>query len=939
MNTLQTLEAEVGASIKAGTCSEHLVKKVINFLTYQGESECMGAWLKNLMMCEGEYSTPNDGSPVVSVIIPCHNYGSYLAECIDSVLRQSFRAWEIIIINDGSTDDTHEVAQSILERFPDHAIRYYKQKQRGIVQPRNRGVTLAKGEFILPLDADDLISPKFLERTVAHLRSRPNLGYVSTKTLFFGSINKIWPNEPFAPLALLATNQQTNTTLYRKAMWQDVGGYEERMIHGYMDWEFWIRCTKNGWLGEQLEEPMFFYRRKVDSVVMRAKERDVTIKKQIVRLHPDVYDASRLKEFEKDLHRPNWIPPQLVRADLRIKNRGGAMQQAEQKVAHKLDNLKKHILGMLVQIDSRMKRHFLKPEAGTGNEAQFTALHNQISIRASQFIAAGQTAEAVDIAAILLSLYPLEKKAVLLFMDSLNNNKDFIACYKVGSFFLSIWDLDQHLFELMGQSLCFQAEEQDQDDKVLAFLEGATLMAPSYRLAWIKKIELLTKKGMLRAAERTAKQAGKHGVQLPAVLTQERENPRSTVKNVWYVIDSFGYEAGGVNGVSQAKFMTLGSLLHNDDICNVSVVSPLTPKLPSAIAEFTRQYNSLKTKTDAAWPEWIPTVSKDSSSGMAVEDVRFKGRLSPCVKPDKAPDLIIMEGVRRLPYEYFTDLGVDFGCKTMHIHHASPAQFSKEFNNSDDLEQMIKALNSIDVNVCVSKNIIDNWIELTEAKSKKWINIHNCVREDEVAEIKTGSPLEYRRRLELPENEFLICCLASVQHRKGQDILLDQMDSILADIPQARVIFIGPVLHNWGGDAILQQAENKKYSDRVHFLGPKTNALEYVYACDMLVLPSREEALPLSIMEAMALGRTCVASDICGIPEMVSHEETGLMFSLDNPEDLTKHIVRLARNSAEREQMAANAEARYWECFSRERHTQRWREVLQEILDDNLDTP
>ena len=209
-------------------------------------------------MSHGSIKEPSSANIVVSVIIPCFNYGEYLQECVESVLMQTFTEHEIIIINDGSTDNTHEVAQEILKDYPEHNIRYYKQQNMGIVQPRNRGVTLAKGEFILPIDADDFISPDFLAKTVPPLQSNPNLAYISTKTLFFCDKNSIWPKADFNPTQLLITNQQTNTTLYRKEMWKDIGGYDETMVNGFMDWEFWIKATEKGWFGAQIDEPLFF---------------------------------------------------------------------------------------------------------------------------------------------------------------------------------------------------------------------------------------------------------------------------------------------------------------------------------------------------------------------------------------------------------------------------------------------------------------------------------------------------------------------------------------------------------------------------------------------------------------------------------------------------------------------------------------------------------
>lgn len=317
---IKNLEQQLLDAIKNNNLND-FKNDVIFFLKNIGESAPLTKLLlDSYLSFQNDYLTSKN-KIITSVIIPCHNYGLYLRDAVLSVLHQTFPYFEIIIVNDGSEDNSHSVATKILSDFPDHHISYVNQPHSGIVQPRNRGVGMARGNYILPLDADDMIAPQFLEKTVAYLDSHPSHGYVSTKALFFGDVNKIWPRDDFHHINLFATNQQTNTTLYRKEMWEDIGGYDERMIHGYMDWEFWIRATKFGWIGHQLDEPLFFYRRKSNSVVMKAKKNDVEIKSQIMKLHPEVYLADLIDLTDPELHRKNWIPPRLIKKDALPKNR------------------------------------------------------------------------------------------------------------------------------------------------------------------------------------------------------------------------------------------------------------------------------------------------------------------------------------------------------------------------------------------------------------------------------------------------------------------------------------------------------------------------------------------------------------------------------------------------------------------------------------------
>ena len=102
-----------------------------------------------------------NGSPTVSVVVPCYNHAEYLNESVASVVAQTFQNWECIIVDDGSTDDTESVARQLSQE--DTRIKYLHKTNGGLADARNKGIEAAKGEFILPLDADDKISSNYME--------------------------------------------------------------------------------------------------------------------------------------------------------------------------------------------------------------------------------------------------------------------------------------------------------------------------------------------------------------------------------------------------------------------------------------------------------------------------------------------------------------------------------------------------------------------------------------------------------------------------------------------------------------------------------------------------------------------------------------------------------------------------------------------------------
>ncbi|MDD2496509.1 MAG: glycosyltransferase family 2 protein, partial [Tissierellia bacterium] len=123
-------------------------------------------------------------STLVSVIIPCFNQAKYLLETVESVISQTYSNWECIIINDGSSDNTKEVALDLIKR--DQRIYFINQVNQGVCMARNNAINKSKGKYILCLDADDLISPNFLVETVKLIEQNDDIKVATSTVYFFG---------------------------------------------------------------------------------------------------------------------------------------------------------------------------------------------------------------------------------------------------------------------------------------------------------------------------------------------------------------------------------------------------------------------------------------------------------------------------------------------------------------------------------------------------------------------------------------------------------------------------------------------------------------------------------------------------------------------------------------------------------------------------------
>lgn len=197
-------------------------------------------------------------TPLVSIIVPCYNQAQFLDEALQSVLEQTYDNWECIIVNDGSPDHTEAVGQKWIEK--ESRFKYIYKENGGLSSARNAGIKIAKGEFILPLDADDKIGKDYVIQGLEEFANDNSLKIVYCKAQKFGEIDGIWNLPPFSIIDMARFNSIFCSAIYRKSEWENVKGYDINMIYGLEDWEFWIAILKNGGTVKCLDYVGFYYR-------------------------------------------------------------------------------------------------------------------------------------------------------------------------------------------------------------------------------------------------------------------------------------------------------------------------------------------------------------------------------------------------------------------------------------------------------------------------------------------------------------------------------------------------------------------------------------------------------------------------------------------------------------------------------------------------------
>jgi glycosyltransferase involved in cell wall biosynthesis len=203
--------------------------------------------------------------PLVSVVIPTYNYGHCVADAVDSALAQTYPAVEVIVVDDGSTDDTPDR----LAKYGDR-IRVIRQPNQGLSAARNAGIRAAAGELVALLDSDDAFHPRKLEHQTAYLAANPAVGLVGTN--HFSDPTKMWPAVETTPAAravsldelVIKARFSPSSAVLRKACVAAVGDFDTT-LRSVEDRDFWIRvATKFG--VAVLDADLTFYREQPGSM-------------------------------------------------------------------------------------------------------------------------------------------------------------------------------------------------------------------------------------------------------------------------------------------------------------------------------------------------------------------------------------------------------------------------------------------------------------------------------------------------------------------------------------------------------------------------------------------------------------------------------------------------------------------------------------------------
>ena len=243
----------------------------------------------------------NNDNIAISIVIPCYNDGRFLFEAVQSVEQNQQGRHEIIVVNDGSTDQTTlDVLSTLCQRG--HQVLHQANSGPGCA--RNRGISVAKGRYIFPLDADNRLRSAGIELGIKILDRDPGVDVVYGDAEYFGDKSGRECVPEFNLRRLLAWNYIHASAVFRKSTWERCGGYDEE-IESFDDWDFWCRIACSGGSFFHVSEILHEYRVRKDSLsakVAAKPSREEAIARQIWEKKIDLSMGQYLDAFQ------SWEP-------------------------------------------------------------------------------------------------------------------------------------------------------------------------------------------------------------------------------------------------------------------------------------------------------------------------------------------------------------------------------------------------------------------------------------------------------------------------------------------------------------------------------------------------------------------------------------------------------------------------------------------------------
>lgn len=246
--------------------------------------------------------------PLVSVLVPCFNHELYIDECLLSILQQDYDNFELIVVNDGSTDSSAEKIEALRQVY---GFQFYQQENKGVSAALNHALSHARGEFIITHDSDDVMLAGRIQRQVSYMLDHPEVGLLGAKVIYIDSKGKPLKHKipsdkrvqrwSFDELLADAYAVGAPVAMYRRAAIDKVGGYDPSIK--VQDFQMTLRIAEAGYQLDILPDRVTLYRRHETNISKTAYKSQLTYDLQVIEVYRNnpAYEAGRLAIINKAL--------------------------------------------------------------------------------------------------------------------------------------------------------------------------------------------------------------------------------------------------------------------------------------------------------------------------------------------------------------------------------------------------------------------------------------------------------------------------------------------------------------------------------------------------------------------------------------------------------------------------------------------------------------
>jgi glycosyltransferase involved in cell wall biosynthesis len=839
---------------------------------------------------------------LVSVVIPCYNYGTYVEEAVSSVLAQTYPHCEIIVIDDGSTDPH---TREVLDRIEHNRVRVIHQENQGLALARNRGASVANGEYLVFLDADDRLSETAIALLLFALLHHPEAAYAYPDQRFFGDCELVWETQDYNAYDLLWANHPSVCSMLRAPAF----AASRKFIPngGYEDWEFWIHSILEGHYGVRIPVPVFEYRRHGKTMIHEALKNRETLIRTILDLNQPLYtpeSSTALKKRWKpsvSVVIPFYNNPRFLQETLA--SLGGQTIQDFETIVVDDHSTDPESLSMLESVAAQPGIRLIRREQNGGLPAarntgaleatssyllfldpddllDKTALEKLVLMAAFHPEHAFYYSGVVhfgDINAVCFDPFDAERLRRENFLTStcLIRRRMYLALggmdeslrdsYEDYDFWLRLIDKGQ-TGRLFAEPLFHYRRHEAGESTQLArrlrvtrvqLMESVALRHANGKNATDLRLKSLNQQCL--EADRVLSQVGEayrcevlqdiryesgHREELPNVFPEDRWKPGGI--NVLYLMPSFW-----LGGAERFDLQALDCLAA--DGFRVTLVAAEDPTGP-LYEEFRRRVYELHS---------IRRYELDHD-----QELRFLEYLL----VSKNIDVVFVRNSFRgyeLAKEWrkvtrqvrFVDL--------VHLH-----VFGKDW-----VRLAAPFHDCLDKRYVVTEDLKDYSVRTYNLTPDRFEVLYYGLGPAEIPErsFLEAARREIRTKFGISQDAPVVGFVGRVSHQKNPVRWLNVAEEIGRMIPNAAFLLVGD------GDLRRQceaKARSLRIADRVYFAGAGANAARFCAAFDLLLLTSRYEGLPLVILEAFAYGVPVVSTDAGGIRECVT-ADVGMVLPLD----------------------------------------------------------